>query len=116
MIELKHIEKRFGDNVVLNDVSISIPEGTVTALVGPSGGGKSTLLRCVNLLEVPTRGSVRIGEEAGLPVQISHHKAAGRENWGRTKESLALIDDKRAGGLDVTIDAYPYVASSTALS
>ncbi|MDR6756886.1 cystine transport system ATP-binding protein [Mycoplana sp. BE70] len=63
MIELGHIEKRFGDNVVLNDVSVDMPEGTVTALVGPSGGGKSTLLRCVNLLEIPTRGTVRIGEE-----------------------------------------------------
>jgi N-acyl-D-amino-acid deacylase len=60
--------------------------------------------------------ALRIGEEAGLPVQISHHKAAGRENWGRTRESLALIDEKRAGGLDVTIDVYPYVASSTALA
>lgn len=60
--------------------------------------------------------ALRIGEEAGLPVQISHHKAAGRENWGRTKESLALIDETRARGVDVTIDVYPYVASSTALA
>ena len=41
MIELSHIEKRFGDNVVLKDISVTIAEGTVTALVGPSGGGKS---------------------------------------------------------------------------
>ena len=63
MIELTHIEKRFGDNVVLKDISVRIAEGTVTALVGPSGGGKSTLLRCVNLLEIPTAGTIRLGEE-----------------------------------------------------
>jgi len=64
MIELSHIEKRFGDAVILKDISIRIPEGSVTALVGPSGGGKSTLLRCINLLEIPTEGSIRLGEEA----------------------------------------------------
>ena len=63
MIELQHIDKRFGDNLILKDISLVFPEGTVTALVGPSGGGKSTLLRCINLLEIPTSGALRIGEE-----------------------------------------------------
>lgn len=61
MIELQHIEKRFGDAVILSDISITIPEGSVTALVGPSGGGKSTLLRCINLLEIPTLGRLTLG-------------------------------------------------------
>ena len=63
MIELSNIEKRFGDAVILKDISLSFPEGSVTALVGPSGGGKSTLLRCINLLELPTEGEVRIGND-----------------------------------------------------
>jgi ABC-type polar amino acid transport system, ATPase component len=62
MIELSHIEKRFGDAVILKDISLSFPEGSVTALVGPSGGGKSTLLRCINLLEIPSAGTVQIGD------------------------------------------------------
>ena len=75
MIELSNIEKRFGDAVILKDISIRIPEGSVTALVGPSGGGKSTLLRCINLLEIPTAGSIRLGEEKLTFV------AGKRTNW-----------------------------------
>jgi L-cystine transport system ATP-binding protein len=60
MIELKNIVKKFGDQTVLDNVSLNVAEGEVLALVGPSGGGKSTLLRCINLLEIPTSGSVEI--------------------------------------------------------
>ena len=59
--------------------------------------------------------AIRIGREGGVPVQISHHKATGRSNWGRVAESLALIEQARADGLDVTADQYPYTAGSTSL-
>lgn len=63
MIELLDISKRFGDHTVLSDITVAFPEGSVTALVGPSGGGKSTLLRCINLLEIPTSGTLVLGGE-----------------------------------------------------
>jgi N-acyl-D-amino-acid deacylase len=61
------------------------------------------------------REAIRIGEEAGVPVQISHHKAAGRENWGKVRESLKLIEEAQARGVDVTADQYPYTSGSTVL-
>jgi cystine transport system ATP-binding protein len=63
MITLSGIEKSFGSQKVLHDISLTLPEGSVTALIGPSGSGKSTLLRCVNLLEIPQAGTVKIGSE-----------------------------------------------------
>lgn len=60
--------------------------------------------------------TLQIGRDAGLPVEISHFKLSGQQNWGRSKETLPMIIEARAQGLDVTIDQYPYTASSTSLS
>jgi N-acyl-D-amino-acid deacylase len=60
--------------------------------------------------------TLRIGREAKISVQISHHKAAGRFNWGKVKTTLAMVDRARADGLDVHSDVYPYAAGSTVLS
>jgi N-acyl-D-amino-acid deacylase len=60
--------------------------------------------------------AVTIGERAGVPVQLSHHKAMGRDNWGTVHRTLAMIDAARGRGLDVTADQYPYTAASTTLS
>lgn len=68
-----------------------------------------------NLLE-SIREAIRIGEEAGVRTQISHHKAAGRENWGKTKDTLKMIAQARGRGVEVYQDVYPYTASSTMLT
>ena len=57
-----------------------------------------------------------IGRIAKMPVQISHFKLSGQQNWGRSSETVPLIMNARKEGLDVTIDQYPYTASSTSLS
>jgi N-acyl-D-amino-acid deacylase len=62
------------------------------------------------------RETIRIGEEGGLPTQDTHHKVIGRGNWGRSVETLRLIDEARARGVDVTSDQYPYAASSTGIA
>jgi dihydroorotase/N-acyl-D-amino-acid deacylase len=59
------------------------------------------------------RETIRIGEEGHLPTQITHHKIIGAPNWGMSRETIRLVEEARARGVDVTIDAYPYTASST---
>jgi len=59
--------------------------------------------------------AINIGRSANIPVQISHFKVSGPANWGRSKETLPLIEAARKDGYDVTIDQYPYSASSTNL-
>ena len=60
--------------------------------------------------------AIHIGSTAKLPVEISHFKVNAQQNWGRSNETLALVVDARNQGIDVTIDQYPYTASSTQLS
>ena len=58
ILEVRHLSKAFGANVVLRDIDFTVRPGDVTSIIGASGSGKSTLLRCINLLETPTSGEV----------------------------------------------------------
>ncbi|MHA1673073.1 MAG: N-acyl-D-amino-acid deacylase family protein, partial [Promethearchaeota archaeon] len=60
--------------------------------------------------------AIEIGRKSGVRVQISHHKIAGKSNWGKSKITLKLIEDANAEGIDVKFDAYPYLAGNTGLS
>jgi sulfate transport system ATP-binding protein len=66
-IVVENVSKQFGDFTALNDVSLSVRDGSLTALLGPSGGGKSTLLRVIAGLEHPDTGRVMIGGEDATP-------------------------------------------------
>ena len=60
--------------------------------------------------------AIRIGEEAGVPVEISHHKASGRYNWGKVSATLRLMERARMRGVEVNCDVYPYTAGSTTIT
>jgi N-acyl-D-amino-acid deacylase len=59
--------------------------------------------------------TIAIGERGGLPTQLTHHKIIGTGNWGKSIETLKLVDEARRRGVDATIDQYPYTASSTSV-
>ena len=61
------------------------------------------------------RETITIGEQGGLPTQVTHHKVVGKANWGRSVDTLKLIDEARARGVDASIDQYPYTASATSI-
>jgi N-acyl-D-amino-acid deacylase len=60
--------------------------------------------------------TIAVGEQGHMPTQITHHKIIGTPNWGRSVDTLALVAEARARGVDVTIDQYPYTASSTGIN
>ena len=59
--------------------------------------------------------AIQIGESANIPVEISHHKASGKANWGKVRQTLQMMEEAREQGVDVTCDVYPYTAGSTGL-
>lgn len=71
MVEIQHLSKTFdGKTVVLNDINLQIKKNEVVAVLGPSGTGKSTMLRCLNYLTIPTKGVITIGS---AKVDAAHH-------------------------------------------
>ena len=76
LIEVQHLTKKFGDLTVLDDISESIVDGEKVVIIGPSGGGKSTFLRCLNVLEDPTSGKVFFDgvDLADVKVDINEHR------------------------------------------
>ena len=77
VIELLHLEKAFGDHQVLRDINLSVKRGEVISVIGSSGSGKSTMLRCINLLETPTGGQILYeGEDIqGKNIKVTDYRS-----------------------------------------
>ena len=80
MIKVKHLSKKYGDLIVLKDISTEIKKGEVVSIIGPSGTGKSTFLRCLNLLDQPTSGSISIDGEDILDKKTNAAKIRQKMN------------------------------------
>ena len=92
VIELAAVAGRFG-GIHISHMRDEASQGRSTASARPS----------------------RSARQGRLPTQITHHKIIGRPNWGRSVDTLRLVDEARARGVDATIDQYPYTASSTSI-
>ncbi len=91
ILEIRHLSKAFGKNVVLRDIDFSVNKGDVTCIIGASGSGKSTLLRCINFLEEPTSGEIAYH---GLNMMEQRmNEAAYRAKVGMVFQSFNLFNN-----------------------
>ena len=92
ILSLKHIKKTFGEHQVLKDISFDINKGEIATIIGPSGGGKSTTLRCINLLEEPTAGEVDFhGKNVLAP---NYNRNIYRAKVGMVFQQFDLFENK----------------------
>jgi ABC-type polar amino acid transport system ATPase subunit len=102
MIKIENLSKSFGDNLVLDGISISVTKGEVVGIIGPSGSGKSTLLRCINFLEHPDKGTVEIDgnkivHDNNGASELSHSEVAEmRSKIGMVFQSFNLFPNLTA--------------------
>ena len=88
MITINNLKKSFGDNTILDGISFSINENEILAIIGPSGTGKSTLLRCMNYLEKPDSGSIEFDD-----LKIDYKKISPKEIYKLRKKSSMVFQN-----------------------
>ena len=91
IIEINHLSKAFGHNVVLKDINAKFYQGEVVCVIGSSGSGKSTMLRCLNLLETPTSGDILFKNESIISKKIDINKY--RSKVGMCFQSFNLFNN-----------------------
>ena len=88
ILEVSHLEKQFGATQVLQDISFSLEKGQALSIIGASGSGKTTLLRCLNFLETPDEGTIRVRDE--VLFDAADHAAAVPQLFGKTGRRFYL--------------------------
>ena len=91
ILQVRHLSKAFGSNVVLRDIDFTVKAGDVTSIIGASGSGKSTLLRCINLLETPTSGEILF--HGSNVAERSVNPCAYRSKVGMVFQSFNLFNN-----------------------
>ena len=91
ILQIKHLSKSFGSNVVLRDIDFSVCKGDVISVIGASGSGKSTLLRCINLLETPTHGEIWYNGKNVADRKVKPHEY--RSRVGMVFQSFNLFNN-----------------------
>ncbi|MBQ5739468.1 MAG: amino acid ABC transporter ATP-binding protein, partial [Oscillospiraceae bacterium] len=96
ILEVKNLEKHFGQTRVLNDISFSLEKGQAISIIGSSGSGKTTLLRCLNFLETPDGGSISVDGKVifdadDLSTQLESEKRKKRLHFGLVFQSFNLF-------------------------
>ncbi len=105
VIELNNVSKGYGDRMLINDLSFSIPKGAIVGIVGGNGAGKSTLFRMISGKEQPDSGSVELGETVKL-VSVEQMRDALDDNktvWEAVSDGLDML---RIGGYEIPSRAY----------
>ncbi len=91
LLDVQHLRKSYGQNEVLKDVNLSISKGEVVTIIGSSGSGKSTFLRCINLLEKPTGGAILLNGENVL--NQNYNLPQYRTHLGMVFQQFNLFDN-----------------------
>ena len=96
MIKVSNLSKKFGDLAVLKDINFTVKKGEIIVIIGPSGTGKSTLLRCLNYLETPTTGQIHIGNVMLMQLHKQKEITSLRQQSSFVFQNYSLFANKTA--------------------